>query len=173
MKHFLWCKYEWKIMAGVFPQQRKQLFMSRLTIGSARIPPGLQAHYLCPGKSLSGLLIFSQWVMALFIARSALHWLRLLNPRGSGVTQSFEKLASSAFHMAIISSCWVPSHWHASDALVRHVAYAFVGLLCLLVATRRPASTSKCWHRLWGYSHWHSISSVLTVFLLLFKDAGW
>lgn len=81
MKHFLWCKYEWKIMAGVFPQQRKQLFMSRLTIGSARIPPGLQAHYLCPGKSLSGLLIFSQWVMALFIARSALHWLRLLNPQ--------------------------------------------------------------------------------------------
>lgn len=123
MQLFLWYKYEWKIMAGVFFQRRKRLLMSRLTIGVARI----QDHSFCPTKPLSGLLIFSQWVMALFIAKSALHWLRLLE-EGLGWLSPLKSLHHQSsiwllFHPAEFHHTGMPAmhSWGTSRALLLFV----------------------------------------------------
>lgn len=81
------------------------------------------------------------------------------------MTRPLEKLASSVFHMAIISSRWVPSHWHASDAVAGHVAYAFA--VCWSIQGVPPPRANAGT----GCEATVTVSSVLTGFLLPVKDA--
>lgn len=78
------------------------------------------------------------------MAKSALQWLWLLKG-GLGWLSPLE-LASSVFHMAIISSRWAPSHWYASNALTRHAAYASPVVFVGDVETGCTASTGNWWH---------------------------
>lgn len=85
-----------------FPSRENSFLWPPPTFSIARIPLSLQALSLCPVKPLSGLLIFSQWVMALFIARSALHWLQL-SKGGLGWLGPFKSLRHQ-------SSIWLLFH---------------------------------------------------------------
>lgn len=72
---------------------------------------------------LSSLFIFLGWITVIY-SQVNFSWAITGVEEGwrGRLTRSW-RLSSLVFHLAIISSNRGPSHWHASYALVRHVAF--------------------------------------------------
>lgn len=135
-------------MAG--NQQGKSLLMYRLTFDIARIPPSLQARSHCPSrKTFVWFINFLLVSNGPFYSQVSFTLAAVVEGR-SGVTQSFWKACVISLpygdYFILLSSITLACQRCTREARCIHFC-------CLLVATRRPASTSKCWRWLWRYSH--------------------